>query len=602
LTSQGFHLTSGARDLLFPLHVTLNGDGRIEEVGPTLDRVLGPDLLQRNFFEQFRIERPRNITDIAGVRGRFGTKLVITASTSQGDRIQFRGVAIPLTDAEGWILLDLSFGRDLISVVEQFELTEAHFKPNDFSIDLFYSFEAQRTLLEDSQKMALALKAAKTEAERQASEDPLTGIANRGALYRRLEELLQVQDAQHQFALMHIDLDDFKLVNDNYGHAAGDRLLNQTAAVLNANSGPHDLAARIGGDEFALVLSEPPPGTALLDLAHDLLLDIARPIRFDGHRCKVSASIGIVQFSPGEVANADRLIANSDIALYDAKGTKSSVRMLSREMVARYEATTRLISDIEAALRDSDFVPYFQPQIDTFEKQVCGLEVVARWQHPERGVLAPAHFLETATRANIMADIDRQVRRKAFDHFAAWKAEGRDLGKLSLNVTATNLRSLEYISQLQWELSEAGLSPADIQLELLESILFDQSDQELIAQCRDLEEAGFALALDDFGTGHSSIATLIETPVALLKIDRSFISGLDANPKMQQIAGAMLAMANHMGLDVLAEGVETNRELAFLEGCGCRYFQGYLFSAPVSATDIEDWLDLREPRSSLIGG
>lgn len=602
MTSRAFHLTSDARDLLFPLHVTLSADGRIEAMGPTLSRVLGPEALQRGFFEQFHVERPRNIDDMPSLRDRFGTKLVISSAPSHGDRIQFRGVAIPFTDAEGWVLLDLSFGRDLIRVVEHFELTEAHFKPNDFSIDLFYSFEAQRTLLEDSQKMALALKAAKTEAERQASEDPLTGIANRGALYRRLEELLEAQEAHHQFALMHIDLDDFKLVNDNYGHAAGDRLLKQTAAVLKAGSGPHDLAARIGGDEFALVLSDPPEKLALLDLAHDLLLDIARPIRFDGHRCKVSASIGIVRFRPGEVANADRLIANSDIALYDAKGTKSSVRMLSREMVARYEATTRLITEIEAALRNSDFVPYFQPQIDTVEGQVCGLEVVARWQHSEEGVLAPVRFLETATRANIMADIDRQVRRKAFGHFAAWKAEGRDLGKLSLNVTATNLRSAEYISELQWELSEAGLSPADIQLELLESILFDQSDQELIAQCRDLEEAGFALALDDFGTGHSSIATLIETPVEVLKIDRSFISGLDTSPKMQQIAGAMLAMANHMDLDVLAEGVETPQELAFLEDCGCRYFQGYLFSPPVSATDIETWLNLREPKPSVTSG
>ncbi|WP_269583545.1 putative bifunctional diguanylate cyclase/phosphodiesterase [Roseibium sp. Sym1] len=595
MIADGFHLSADTRDLLFPLHVSLTGDGRIDGVGPTLKRVLGQDLLQRDFLDVFNVERPRNLKDFNGIRERLGTKLIISAASRDGKGIQFRGVAIPLEGAGGAIFVDLSFGRHLTQVVERFGLTEADFKPNDFSIDLFYSFEAQRTLLQDSHKMASALKSAKVEAERRASQDPLTGIANRGALQRRLEEMLQVPDQTARFALLHIDLDDFKSVNDNLGHSAGDRILKQTASVLKEYAGWNDLPARLGGDEFALVMADPPNEETLLDLAQDLLTSIGRPIRLNGHRCAVSASIGIALFNAGDVSSADRLIANSDIALYDAKATKSAVKLLSEDMVARHDETTRLISEIEAAIRDSQFVPHFQPQIDTVEGCLCGLEVLARWEHPEHGILAPVRFLETATRANIMVDIDRLVRRKAFAQFRAWKQDGRAVGKLSLNVTATNLRSLEYISELQWELAEAGLSPADIQLELLESILFDQSDQELIAQCRDLEQAGFALALDDFGTGHSSIATLIETPVAILKIDRSFITGLDTNAKVQRIAGAMLAMANTMGLDVLAEGVETRQELDFLEKCGCRYFQGYYFSPPRSAFDIELWLDQQEP-------
>ncbi len=322
---------------------------------------------------------------------------------------------------------------------------------------------------------------------------------------------------------------------------------------------------------------------------------IAMPIRYNGHSCQVSASIGVVLFHPGEVQNADRLIANSDIALYDAKVTRSSVKLLSKEMIRRHEETSRLVSQIEEGLKRSQFVPYFQPQIDIVTGRVCGLEVVARWETAEQGVLPPARFLETATRANIMSEIDRQVRCKAFTHFAAWKSAGRDIGKLSLNVTASNLRSVEFVAILHAELAAAGLKPGDIQLELLESILFDQSDQELIAQCRNLEQAGFALALDDFGTGHSSIATLIETPVATLKIDRSFVSGLDRNPKMQRIAGAMLAMAKNMGLDVLAEGVETREELEFLKNCGCRLFQGFYFSPPIGADEILQWLDVWAP-------
>lgn len=594
MTASKLDLTCKAIDMLFPMHVVLDNRGRISGLGPTLERILGPEASGANLFDVFTVERPRSVRSMACIRERLGTKLVLSACPQDGEPIQFRGFALAAAD-EDTVFLDLSFGLHLSQVVERFGLTETDFKPNDFSIDLFYSFEAQRTLLEDSQKMATALKAAKIEAEKKASQDPLTEIANRGALHRRLEEALQLPDTGHVFALLHIDLDEFKSINDNFGHTAGDMILMQTAEALSAICGPNDLPARLGGDEFALFLAEPPDKESLYAMALRLLNAIAMPIRYNGHSCQVSASIGVVLFHPGEVQNADRLIANSDIALYDAKVTRSSVKLLSKEMIRRHEETSRLVSQIEEGLKRSQFVPYFQPQIDIVTGRVCGLEVVARWDTAEQGVLPPARFLETATRANIMSEIDCQVRCKAFTHFAAWKSTGRDIGKLSLNVTASNLRSVEFVAILHAELAAAGLKPGDIQLELLESILFDQSDQELIAQCRNLEQAGFALALDDFGTGHSSIATLIETPVATLKIDRSFVSGLDRNPKMQRIAGAMLAMAKNMGLDVLAEGVETREELEFLQNCGCRLFQGFYFSPPIGADETLQWLDVWAP-------
>ncbi|MGX1498301.1 diguanylate cyclase (GGDEF)-like protein [Labrenzia sp. MBR-25] len=594
MTASKLDLTGKAIDMLFPMHVVLDDRGRIGGLGPTLERVLGTGVLEADLFDVFTVERPRNVRSMADIRERLGTKLVLRAHLQDGAPIQFRGFALAVADEER-IFLDLSFGLHLSQVVERFGLTEADFKPNDFSIDLFYSFEAQRTLLEDSQKMASALKAAKIEAEKKASQDPLTEIANRGALHRRLEDVLHLPDRGQMFALLHIDLDEFKSINDNFGHSAGDMILLQTAEAMTSFCGPNDLPARLGGDEFALFLAEPPDKEELHAMALLLLTAIAMPIRYNGHSCQVTASIGVVLFHPGQVQNADRLIAHSDIALYDAKTTRSSVKLLSKEMIRRHEETSRLISLIERGLKLSQFVPYFQPQIDSVTGRVCGLEVVARWQTEKEGVLPPARFLETATRANIMSEIDQQVRCKAFTHFAQWKSDGTDIGKLSLNVTASNLRSEAFAAILQTELADAGLTPGDIQLELLESILFDQSDQELIAQCRNLEQAGFALALDDFGTGHSSIATLIETPVATLKIDRSFVSGLDRNPKMQRIAGAMLAMAQNMGLDVLAEGVETREELEFLENCGCRLFQGFYFSPPLGAVEIRKWLDVWAP-------
>lgn len=592
------NLSPEMTDLLFPLHVRLDADGIIVSAGPTLKRIFGASILGRGFLEVFTVERPRRVSGLEQVRQRIGEKLVVGAAPEGGDRIQFRAVAVPSDYERSCLLVDLSFSVHLAKCVERYDLTEADFKPNDFSIDLFYSFQTQQALLEDSQKMARALREAKVEAEQRASQDLLTGIANRGALHRKLEELLSNPDRSATFALLHIDLDDFKSVNDDFGHSAGDKILARTADVLRLHSCPSDLPARIGGDEFALVLADPPPEEKLEDFARGLVSALSMPVSHNGHSCKVGASIGIVQFNPGQVPNADRLIANSDIALYEAKNRKSEVKLLSEEMVVRFEETARLMSEIRNGIWNGEFVPYYQPQVDTANGQICGLEVLARWSRRDGSIRSPCYFLDAATRANLMLEIDRQVRRKAFAQLARWRRDGRRTGKLSLNVTASSLRSVGYLADLQEELAVVGLKPADIQLELLESILFDRLDLELIHQCRTLEEAGFALALDDFGTGHSSIATLIETPISVLKMDRSFVSGLDRNAKMQRIARAMLAMAKNMDLCVLAEGVETRSELEFLEGCGCRIFQGFYFSQPASAQDMEEWLDGWQPEIS----
>ncbi|MHA7774196.1 putative bifunctional diguanylate cyclase/phosphodiesterase [Roseibium sp. M-1] len=600
MTGTALTLPDTAVAMLFPLHVILDADGRIAAIGPTLERMFGRKMLHQDFFDVFKVERPRRLATFQGLLERLGDRLVVTTAGSDGDRIQFRAVAIALGDNDGRILVDLSFGIHLAKVVNCFGLTEADFKPNDFSIDLFYSFEAQRTLLEDAEKMAKALKAAKVEAERKASQDPLTGIANRGALYRRLEEILQVPDRSAALALLHIDLDDFKAINDTFGHAAGDGILLQTAAVLEAHAGPNDLPARLGGDEFVLVLADPPGPTGLKAFAHDLLAGISKPLRHNGHLCQVGASIGLIRFTPGDVQGADRLIAQSDIALYDAKAKKSSVKLLSRKMVARHEEAGKRVFEIETGLKANGFFPFFQPHIDAASGRIRAVEALARWERPGGAVLVPAQFMKSATRANLVAEIDRQVRQSAFARFAGWSKAGHDLGKLSLNVGVSSLRDREFGSVLTAELAEAGLSPDNIQLELSEIVLFERNDGDLADRCKDLASAGFALALDDCGRGRCAISSLMDTPVNLLKIDRTLITGVAANEGLQRIAGAMLAMAKTLGLDILAEGIETKAELDYLEARGCHLFQGHYFAAPASAADFEVWLNSR--RQQLTGG
>ncbi|WP_299850285.1 bifunctional diguanylate cyclase/phosphodiesterase [uncultured Roseovarius sp.] len=584
-----YHFSQDTMALLFPMYVTLDATGRIEDHGPTLSHIFTEDITDRMFFDVFTVEKPRRIADLDALHKRTGVKLVITARPDHGEPIQFRSVAMRMDDDAGRLFLDFSIGVSLADAIKRFDLTGAHFRPNDFSIDLFYTFETQRALLDDSTKMARALTSAKEDAERKAYIDSVTGIANRRALYIHLEEILKGPKSGDTYALLHLDLDKFKLLNDTFGHAAGDTVLKHAATAMQARIGPADLAARIGGDEFAMVFRENHETGDLEQLAQNLAAEISRPVPIDGHRCNVEVSIGIIRFRAGDTDGADRLLMNSDIALYEAKRHSTPVMMLTPEMIRTHQDRLYLIAEIEDGLEDNQFVPFFQPQIDLGTGQICGVEALARWDHPQLGILPPGRFLETAIRANLMGRIDRMVRRKAIDCLAAWRRDGIALGKLSLNVTASNLRSADFVEDFQDELFIAGLIPGDIQIELLESILFDQTDKLLVDHCHALKEAGFVLALDDFGTGHASISTLIDTPISMLKIDRSFVSGIDRHPRMQSISGSFLAMAEHLGLSVMAEGVETPEELNILHAQGCQLFQGYHFSPPRAQDDIIAW-------------
>lgn len=577
--------------MLFPLHALVDDAGLVAKLGRTALAVLGPDVLGRAFCDVFRVVKPRGISGEDAFRQAVGRKLVLEALAADGRSIQFRAVTTPIATTDRSMLVDMSFGTNLNEAMERFALSGSDFKPNDFSIDLFYTFETQRALLEDSQKLADALNTAKEEAEHKAYIDSMTGIANRRALHERLNELLQKTGADDVYALFHIDLDKFKSVNDTFGHNAGDAILKHTAQVLSEHAGSRDLPVRIGGDEFAFLLSGDFDGTALCARGDALIRDISRPVRVGFNTCVVGASVGIVTFRAGDPLTSDRLLLNSDIALYESKLAGNTATLLTVEMASRHERDASLIAAIKDGLDQSQFEPYFQPQVDALSGDIIGLEVVARWQTQSGRIELPSRFLSAANRANLMGDVDKQVRGKALASFAKWCAQGHGFGKLSLNVSVSNLRSPDFIEELQDELLAVGLSPERIQLELLESILFEQADTFLTGQCKALKNAGFSLALDDFGTGYASISTLIDAPISTLKIDRSFVTGLDQNNRKRRITLAMLAMAGQIGLNVLAEGVETRAELDVLVGGGCRAFQGFYFGAPMCAADFQLWLE-----------
>lgn len=579
-----------AVDLLFPLHVCVDAEGKISSAGPTMQRIFRRSLVGTGFFDVFTVKKPRNVVDPHSLQAAVGMKLAVSAQPDAEDPVQFRCVAVAGDGAAPELMIDFSLGIDMISAFDRFQISGADFKPNDVSVDLFFTFQTQKALLLDSQRMAAELAKAKQEAEEKAVIDMVTGIGNRRALHDRLDAMLQGEDPNAEHALLHIDLDKFKPINDVFGHAVGDAVLQHTAAALKEIGGPGDFPARIGGDEFALVLAQRPDDRALQSLADQVIASISRPIRKGENTCQVGASIGVVKFGPGTAANADRLLVNSDIALYASKDAGQTATILTPAMIARHEETADLISQIETGIARRQFVPYFQPQIDLRTMTLRGVEVLARWHHPERGVLGPGVFLETAERARLMEAIDWQVIHSAVRAFANWQEADCAVGKLSFNLTAANLYSADFTENLLDALFEANISTNAIQLELLESILFDHSDQMLAERCRSLRDAGFGLALDDFGTGHASIATLIDAPITMLKIDRSFVRGLDRNAKLQRITKSILAMAGQLGLEVLAEGVETQAELASLEEAGCDCVQGFYFSQARSERDIIEWI------------
>ncbi len=586
-----FELAREAIEMLFPLHVVVSSSGEIGSIGPTVARILKSEVLGVPFFDVFWIDKPKSVRDLAALRERIGTKLILSLSLSEEDSVQFRAVATTLGAEEENLLIDLSLGSDLIQTVARFGLSNAHFRVNDPSIDLLYAFETQRTFLEESQRLAEALSKAKDEAERKAYIDPLTGLANRRALHGKLDQLLEDSDGPGPCALLQIDLDKFKSVNDTFGHAAGDLVLRHTALAMETLAADEDLPVRLGGDEFAMIIADASDAKAVLAGAEALRQRIRQPVQYEGTQLQVGASIGIVHFDRQDETSSDRLLRHGDIALYDAKATGNSVTVLAPEMIRRSEGMAEWIAEIRAGIETAQFVPFFQPQIDTDTGQVVGFEVLARWLHPQQGIVPPARFLDTAIRANLLDRIDALVRRQAIKTFAQWRRDGRVSGKISFNMTTSNLRSPTFVEELSDELLIAGVPASQVQLELLESILFDKADDALIQQCHAIRRAGFSLALDDFGTGHAAISTLIDVPVSLLKVDRSFVTGLDRNPKLRRITASILAMAAQIGLDVLAEGVESEEEIAFLQANGCHLFQGFHFSRPLDPQAMTQWLD-----------
>ncbi|HEX7165582.1 MAG TPA: EAL domain-containing protein [Acidimicrobiales bacterium] len=425
----------------------------------------------------------------------------------------------------------------------------------------------------------------------EALHDPLTGLANRVLFHSRLEHAAALASRNpHTIAVLAIDLDGFKSVNDTLGHAAGDRLLTEVAARLAAAVRPGDTVARMGGDEFAILVERADPETAET-IAGRVLTLLRMPFDVDGRTVVPSGSVGVAVGLTNRLSG-EELLQAADLAMYTAKTSgKGRYEVFEEGMHEAALLRMELETDLRRALRDGEMVLHFQPIVELPSGRMSGVEALIRWQHPRRGLLSPSDFIEVAEESDLIAELGRWVLKDAARHVQVWEQRyGIGRFDVSVNIAARQLLTPWLVDEVAAVLHETGIAPQSLLLEITEGALM--SDKRPIdATLNALKALGVRLAIDDFGTGWSSLSRLRDFPVDKLKIDRAFVREINAPDQDVPLVGAIVAMAQSLGLGVVAEGVETLEQLACLHGLGVEEVQGFLLAKPLTAVDLEALLE-----------
>jgi diguanylate cyclase (GGDEF)-like protein len=432
---------------------------------------------------------------------------------------------------------------------------------------------------------------ARLDASYQACHDPLTNLPNRTLVLERLSSWIDdpPQDGGRSTAVLFIDIDRFKWVNDAHGHAAGDELLVQVSRILQRAVGPNDLVGRLSGDEF-IVITRTSSNEATAELAQRIITAIRVPIRVAGTELIHSASVGIGIAEPHDTPST--LIENADMAMYEAKA-QGRGRFALFEPRLRRKAQERLSMEesLRQAVESGEIEAWLQPIVLLRDGSLVGFEALARWRHPQRGVLSPASFMAAAEESGLIERIDLSVLESACRALGRWQRDPRLIHlRLSSNVSARTLGSADLVAQIEPILRSSGIRSSQLFLEITETSLVADipSTASTIARIRQL---GVQLAIDDFGTGYSSLLYLKRFPVGLLKIDRSFVADLGSDPEDEAIARAILSLASALGVGVVAEGVETTTQQRWLTNLDCAYGQGYLYGRPQPIPVLEEQLE-----------
>lgn len=430
-----------------------------------------------------------------------------------------------------------------------------------------------------AERRAIALERSRTQVEHAADHDYLTGLPNRRYFDRRLADLCE-PEGQRNLAILHIDLDNFKSINDTYGHAAGDAVLIATAHILRSVAPTGSFASRVGGDEFILILPDFTSVDAAMALARSLTRRHKAGINFEGIVLKTSISVGLAWTTDG---NAASLLVDSDIALYAAKKNgRGRIERFLPAMKAELIRERLLTEQLKQGLENGELVPYYQVQVDARTLDVVAMEALVRWKHPEHGILLPETFLGIVADAGLSAQLDEAVLLRVLADRLAWQAAGIVVPRISINISASRLAEPSLLQKL----TGLDIEPDAISFELLETIFLDELDDTALSNIQRLKHMGIDVEFDDFGSGHASIVGLVKLKPKRLKIDRRLVFPITASAEQTSLISSIIDIAKTLDIEVIAEGVETLEHAQILADLGCQILQGYAIAFPLPAIDL----------------
>lgn len=426
-------------------------------------------------------------------------------------------------------------------------------------------------------------------ARHMAWHDSLTGLANRNLLSERLDEALKMaRRLNKQVAVMVLDLDKFKPVNDLYGHAAGDKLLKVVADRLLKCAREVDIVARLGGDEFAIILTNIEDEKNIILIADRIINSIQKPTEIDGNIIQIGTSIGI-SFFPNDADSPVELIRMADMALYQAKDDgRRLYRLYDEQMDAETKAQKLLEIDLNKALENNELILHYQPQFDAETNEIVGAEALIRWQHPERGMISPYQFIPVAELSGLMIPIGQWVLNTACQAAKDWQDQGLKKIRISVNISARQFHADNFVQTIEDAILNSGIDPRWVELEITEGMVIKDTDN-VVKKLEELKALGVYLSIDDFGTGYSSLAYLKKFPVDCLKIDQSFIRDIHEDRDDAAITDAVIRLGHSLGLTVVGEGVETEKHVEILKEKGCDVFQGYHFCRPIDHNEFVEF-------------
>ncbi len=456
-------------------------------------------------------------------------------------------------------------------------------KTIEIAEELVIARDQAKTALKQSQEYQQTI-------QKLALYDPLTGVANRNEFNRRFEDAIRVSKRDDSvIAVMLFDLDHFKEINDSYGHLVGDALLKFVAEHMMDATRETDTVARLGGDEFAIILTGLDEEERATGVAERVIGILSQPITLDGCMLNTGTSIGISLY-PRDGEDSEELLRTGDKALYKAKSRgRGGFQFFNKDMDKKARAAHILENEMRVAIVRDEFVLHYQPQLVGRRDKTVGVEALARWQHPTRGLLLPCDFIDVAEANGLIIDIGRLILNSACRQAKTWEAQGLDAFRNAVNVSPLQFKDAGFVKVVQSALDESGLNPNRLELEITESLMMERIEA-VAEKLQQLHGLGINVAVDDFGTGYSSLAYLKHLPIQKLKFDKMFVDNLTDDPNDLAIAEAIISLGHSLGLNVVAEGVETDRQADALLKKGCDGFQGYLFSKPLPADELAGWL------------